>query len=274
MEVPPHVNQLLQQMGFGPLRVAPNGNPIPDPNQNIPEIRQIPIRPLLAPLVMLLLRTMLLLYFVAPARKPVFGILILAWMLYEIWQPIRNAIRNMANLPGQERQPNNDNANPRPANAQGDQGRAPGGQINNVQPQIRRPPTIEGQAGALIDTLANINLAEEERMLHQTTDIPEPGFGHKLLTFIGLLFTTLHPAVWNRRRIALRRREGTIRTEANIRNTGPEQDTREGQEQGNDVQDRRVEIREQLMVEHNRRPGWIRRYIERVEVEDWVEDAE
>jgi hypothetical protein len=222
---------------------------------------------------------MLLLYFVAPARKPVFGILILAWMLYEIWQPIRNVIRNLANLPDNGLQPNNNNGgNIRAANLNEDQGRAQGEQANNngPHPPVRRPPTIEGQAGAIFDTLANMNLGEEEQMLNLSTNAPvsEPGFGHKFVTFVGLLVTTLHPAVWNRRRVALRRREGTIRTEANIRNSEPEQGSQESQESGNNPQDRRAQIREQLLAEHNRRPAWIRRYMERVEVEDWVDDTD
>src|SRR5260221_7345441 len=94
ISIPPHVNQLLQQMGLAPPGVV-NDNLIQAvANQHHQDIREIPLRPLLAPLVMLVLRSMLLLYFVEPAHKPVIGILIFAWMLYEIWQSIRNGLRN------------------------------------------------------------------------------------------------------------------------------------------------------------------------------------
>ena len=286
MPIPPHVNQLLQQLGLPPLRVAQNqnGNPIPGPmNPILPEIPEINLRPLLIPVMMLVLRTTLLMYFISPTRKPIFGLLILAWMLYEIWQPIRNALRN--GLVGRNPQVNEDNNRP---NARGPQYPVEPNGNNDAQAAVPQPAVIanaiananananaavpitmdvNAQANVIFDTLANINIQEEEAMLREASGVPpvEPGFGHKMGTFFALLTTTLHPAIWNRRRIALRRREGTIRTEANMRNSVPAE---EGETEAVG------RIREELRAQFNRRPGWVQRYIERVVAEDWVDDSD
>lgn len=276
--VPPHVNQLLQQLGMAPLRVA-NNNANPVANQNNPvvaEIRQIPIRPLLAPLIMLLLRTTLLLYFVAPTRKPLFGILILAWMLYEIWRPIRHVLNGMngppANQPvGGNAQPGQ-NAGQQPPNVPG--GANPGGANVPIRPGPAGPATLDAQAGAIFDSLANMNIEEEQRILDQAPNAPtaEPGIGHKIGTFLALFLTTLHPAIWNRRRVALRQREGVVRTEANVRNTPPP--TQEEGTEPTTEQNVAAQRREELRAQHARRPRWIQRYMARVVAEDWVDDSD
>jgi len=278
MPIPPHVNQLLQQLGLPPLRVAGN-NPNPVANQNnplFPEIREIPIRPLLAPIMMLLFRTLVLLYFVAPARKPIFGILILMWMLYEIWQPIRNGLRNgWGRIPDNRQQANNA-ADLRQANVgQPNAPQAPAVRPAAHVPIRPGPAAINLQASALFDALANMNIEEEERMLNQAPGTPttEPSLAHKAATFFGLLATTLHPAIWNRRRVALRRREGTVRTEASIRNTPPPPPT-EGDAEPTPAEIEAVRRREELRAHFNRRPRWIQRYMERVVAEDWVDDSE
>ena len=280
MPIPPHVNQLLQQLGLPPLRVAQNqnGNPIPGPINPI-EIRgEINLRPLLAPVMMLILRTTLLMYFISPTRKPIFGILIVAWMMYEIWRPIRNALWEGL---GHHLQDNEDNNRP---DARGPQNPVEPNGNNDAQAAVPQPAvianavananananaavTLDAQANAIFDALANINIQEEEEMLREASGVPpvEPGFGNKMGTFVTLLATTLHPAIWNRRRIALRRREGTIRTEANIRNSVPAE---EGETEAVG------RIREDLRAHFNRRPGWIQRYIERVVAEDWVDNSD
>jgi hypothetical protein len=198
MPIPPHVNQLLQQLGLPPLRMAQNqnGNPIPGPI--LPEIREINLRPLLGPVMMLVLRTTLLMYFVSPTRKPIFGLLIVAWMLYEIWQPIRNALRNGL---GHNPQVNADNNRP---DSRGPQNPVePNAQAAAPQPAAianaaaAAPVTLDAQANVIFDTLANINTQEEEGMLREAPGVPpvEPSFGHKVGTFFALLTTTLHPAI-------------------------------------------------------------------------------
>jgi hypothetical protein len=83
--LPVHVNAHLQQIGLAPLRVRQE-------NAMIAELRAVPMRALAAPLFMLTLRTLFLLYFFSPFQKPVFGIIVTAWLLYETWNTIRNAM--------------------------------------------------------------------------------------------------------------------------------------------------------------------------------------
>ncbi|KAG6832941.1 hypothetical protein H0H92_004825 [Tricholoma furcatifolium] len=275
MPIPPDVNELLQQLGFPQLRVAANQNQNPQANPILPGLREVPLRPLLAPMVFLLFRTVLLLYFVAPARKPIFGLLILVWMVYEIWLPIRNGIirglHAAAAAENQANQPVAMNQQPRPnvPNAQ------PGGpQINGPRPQNPangiQAPIFDFQAGAVLDVLANVNVSEEERVMNETpgADTTEPSIVHKAVTFASLLLTTVHPAIWNTRRAALRQREGRIRTEANIRDA-PANTEGEGGESDN-----RIQARNQLREEHNRRPRWIREYVDRVVAAEWVDDSD
>ncbi|KAF8914062.1 hypothetical protein CPB84DRAFT_1758278 [Gymnopilus junonius] len=280
--IPPQVNQLLQQLGIPPLRVANpnNGNPVLA-NQNNPvfaEIREIPIRPLLAPLMMLVFRTMLLLYFVAPTRKPIFGVLILAWMLYEIWRPIRDGMRNgWGRIPQNQQQRGNNGPVAAGPVGQNPAPPAPGAvPVANVPPRQGPlgPVTMDMQVSAVFDSLANMNIEQEEQMLSQVnTPLEEPGLGHKTLTFLSLFFTTLHPAIWNRRRVALRRREGVIRTEANVRNAPPPSPN-DGESELTTEQNAVAQRREELLAQFSRRPGWIRQYIERVVDEDWVDDSD
>lgn len=271
--IPPQVNQVLRQYGLPQIHVI-NANPNQEQNP-IPQIRDVPLRPLLMPLFMLLFRTLLLLYFVAPTRKPIFGILILAWMLYEIWQPIRNGLLRFRiqriNIPN----PQN------PGAAQG---------LNNVPPQaaVRPPPAanaqgqgpvgnfgvrqMDGQATVILDTLGNLNLQAEQDVLNRAHlgPVPEPTLGHKIASFFGLLFSTLHPAIWDRRRAALRRREGTLRTEANMRREPP----RDPEEEETEDDRRAAQSRQELREQHARRPPWIQRWMERVVEEEWVDDLD
>ncbi|KAF9469021.1 hypothetical protein BDZ94DRAFT_1152957 [Collybia nuda] len=267
--IPPNVNIVLQQLGLPQLRMAQNQNA--GPGRILPELREMPLRPLLAPLLMLLFRTMLLLYFVAPARKPIFGILILAWMLYEIWRPIRNGlIRGLRHAGAGDRPRQN----------------APAAQVpnpiqNGLGAEAPIPPPngpggtaaaqLDNQAAMVINTLGNMNIATEDRILNDVpeTAIIQPGAGHKLMTFFSLLLTTIHPAIWNQRRIALRNREGRIRTEANLRNA-PQPDT----ESEDTESENRTRLRSELRAQYERRPRWVRNYMDRVVTGDWVDDAD
>ncbi|KAH0587311.1 hypothetical protein H2248_006113 [Termitomyces sp. 'cryptogamus'] len=273
--IPPNVNALLQQLGLPQLRVAPNQNLNPNANPALPRLGNLPVRPLLAPMLFLLLRTVLLLYFVSPARKPILGLLILAWMLYEIWRPIRNALiralqtaaaaENRQNQPAPADQPARpDVPNPQP-NPQGDAPQPPQNAPVGVQ-----APVFDFQAGAVLDTFANVNVHAEERILAEMpgADTAEPSLSHKVMTFFSLILTTVHPAVWNTRRVALRQREGRIRTEANMRETQVDTDS-EGNNGNN-----RAQLRNTLREQHNRRPQWIREYMDRVVAAEWVDDSD
>ncbi|KAF8640127.1 hypothetical protein AX17_001363 [Amanita inopinata Kibby_2008] len=292
----PDVNVLLQQLGLPPLRLQQDQLANNLNNRVLPEL---PLRPLLAPMAFLIFRTCLLLYFVAPARKPVFGMLILAWMLYEIWQPIRNAFhRNLqrAAAVDDQRQQNGaragDNGEINNAGGERQQQRQPQPQPH-AQPQpAPRPGNVMppraaalNHGNSLLDTLANVNLNMEQQTLRLNpgVSLDVPTVGQKLITFVILLVTTTHPAVWNRRRAALRRREGQLRTEANMRN-GPDQvaDTAAAIEEGeggarnepSEGEMRTRQMREHARAEHARRPEWVRKYIERVASPDWVDESD
>jgi len=259
-----NINVLLQQLGVPQQRVAQN------PNQNIqnaliPDLPEMAIRPLLATLLMLGFRTLLLLYFVAPARKPVYGILILAWMIYEVWQPIRNFFfRDWRRAVAEDLARQNGPARPVPNPAQQGHQRppamGPGGVAAN---------RIDTQAAALLDSLANINIQTEEQAIAPPagTTPEEPSFAHKAMTFVSLLAMTVHPAVWNRRRVALRQREGRIRADVNAR---------EPQSEGEDAaqNEDRAQVRGELVAQYARRPQWVRDYMERVAAGDWVDDSD
>lgn len=90
-----------------------------------------------------------------------------------------------------------------------------------------------------------------------------------------LMALTLYPEIWNRRRTALRQREGRIKTEANARVAPPASSPQsEGGEGGEE--DVRAAARERARVEivaaHDRRPGWVKEYVERVVEGDWVDE--
>ncbi|TFK29348.1 hypothetical protein FA15DRAFT_610526 [Coprinopsis marcescibilis] len=270
-------NQFLQQLGPNApqLRVV---NPNADNGDGIaPQFRDLALRPLLMPLAMLIFRTMLLLYFVAPARKPIFGILILVWMFYEIWQPIRNnLLRRLPANNGLHPNANQVPPNPNPQNNQEPQ-------QHQAHPQA--PVAIAAQQwdfrlSNILTHLANLNLEPEQQILNRADEasIPEPTLGQKFGTFLGLFLSTLHPAVWDERRVALRRREGPIRTEANVRQRPDEQpdasETGDGSSAGVQVDNNANQVRDELRAKHARRPEWIKEYIERVVAEDWVDDSD
>jgi len=263
--MPPNVNQMLQQLGLPEGLAVRNAAQNPPPNQVVPALRDMPLRLLFAPLMLLLFRTLLLLYFVAPARKPIFGILILAWMVYEIWRPIRNALlRNLQHLAHNDQERPNFPAPPAqnpPVDVPRPPQDAPLGD-NVVQNEVGR------QAQAFLDMVANQNIPAEEEIINDTrgSNPPEPSTRHKLATLFTLLVTTIHPAVWNLRRVALGRREGRIRTEANMRNAPPADTENEDAN--------RAEMRAELRTQHSRRPHWVRGYMERVVVGDWVDDLD
>ncbi|KAG7449353.1 uncharacterized protein BT62DRAFT_1073832 [Guyanagaster necrorhizus] len=264
--IPPQVTALLQQLRLlngtiqNPQNVVLNDVPVGNQMPAPPELPQLQIRPFLLPLTFLLLRTLLLLYFFAPARKPFIGILIMGWALYEIWT--RHGFNRWIAPVAEDQRP-----------AAGDAAPADN-QVNRPPAAVVAPGAAAAEVGrvdgaqvpsmGVLDTLANLNIPNEERMLEGTVTEP-PTFGQKCMTFMMLLVTTVHPAVWDRRRAVLRRREGRIRTEANAMEVrGDGEDTEENR--------RREQRREELAAQHARRPGWVRQYVRRVVANDWVDD--
>ncbi|KAH8106078.1 hypothetical protein BXZ70DRAFT_904133 [Cristinia sonorae] len=268
-----NLNHHLQQLGLPALRLAPNQNPNRNPadpnNPLVPEMRAIPIRALMVPLIMLTFRTVLLMYFFSPSKRPMFGIFLCGWILYEAWNAFRLVLRN-GERPGRDRDGVGAGDN---ADAAGD----PAGRIG-AQPPLQAGVPIPGLAGnnrnssrsylnALIDKFANFQLISEELTLigDPANTIPPSTF-HRIKTFCVLLLSTLHPAVWDRRRTYLRRREGRLRGEAHIR-TG---ETNE--EDQSEAAQARARLRSHLGTRHERRPTWVREYIERAVTTEWVDD--
>lgn len=250
-----NLNQYLQQVGIPPMRLAPdqpNANPNDPNNVVVAEIR-VPLRALLMPLIMLTFRTFLLLYFFSPSKRPFFGVVLSLWILWETWGALRRVI-------GGNRPP------AAPGQARGDAA-APGAaeQAANPQAQAAAPPgENHGQLDFLINFFANMGLASEDAILDSRVPAREPSPLTKAGRFVALMLTTLHPAVWDRRRTALRRREGRLRTEANVRESQPPAD---GEEDTG-----RAQARTQAVAKHERRQSWVKQYIERVETTEWSED--
>ncbi|KAG2158818.1 uncharacterized protein EDB93DRAFT_423847 [Suillus bovinus] len=290
--VPHQLNNLLQQLGLPTLRAIPNANVDVDVNgqlggANIPApggeaqiLPDIPVRVLLAPLVMVLFRTLLLLYFFSPTRKPLLGLCIIAWIIYEMWTNVRNVVLGPLNrererlagvaaaaeaarqAPGQG-QPGGPPATPAPP-AQSDIS------IHNQEAQGPPPPS---NSTSLLELLARIGIDTENKSLWPTsssrTPSSPPSLMHKVMTFVSLLVLTLHPEVWNRRRVALKTREGRLRTEANVMEREVERS--EGQEPSEEDK-KREEMTAVLQVQNGRRAPWVKTYIQRVRGGEWVDD--
>ncbi|KAI9513164.1 hypothetical protein F5148DRAFT_277386 [Russula earlei] len=254
--LPVHVNAHLQQIGLPPVRVR-------EENAMIAELRAVPMRALAGPLFMLTLRTLFLLYFISPFQKPVFGMIVTAWLLYETWNTIRNAIpRRRGNHADDGRVHLAEPAQPLAPNAPL---RAP------PVPPHRTPIQRQRAAGeTLMDTLASVNLRVESSALDSRPEaIAAPTVGHRIKTFMQLLLLTAHPAMWDRRRAALRQREGRVRTEMNALSAPAPN----GEGNGNVDGGQANEVRGRARMEHERRPAWVSEYMERVRRGgDWVDD--
>ncbi|GJE84473.1 hypothetical protein PsYK624_005490 [Phanerochaete sordida] len=254
-----NLNQYLQQVGIPPLRLAPNqpNNPN-DPNNAVPEIRAIPLRALLMPLVMLSFRTFLLMYFFSPSKRPFFGIILSLWILYETWGVVRGVLGNDRPAGQAAGQPRADAAAPNQgANAPRGQAAAPAAGA--------APSERHGHFDFLLNYMANMSLSSEDAVLDANAPAPPPSVLRRTKAFVSLMLTTLHPAVWDRRRNVLRRREGRLRTEANVRESVPAEGSAEEDAS-------RAQARAQVLARHERRPQWVQRYVERVQVTEWADD--
>ncbi|EKM59416.1 uncharacterized protein PHACADRAFT_114129 [Phanerochaete carnosa HHB-10118-sp] len=255
-----NLNQYLQQVGIPPLRLAPNqpNNPNDPNNPVVAEIRAIPLRALLMPLVMLSFRTFLLMYFFSPSKRPFFGVLLSLWILYETWGALRVVLGDRPAGQGAAQARGDPAAADQGANAQ--RGQAAAAPAGSAQSDRR------GHFDFLLNHMANSGLSSEDATLDAATPAPEPTVARRVKSFVSLMLMTLHPAVWDRRRTALRRREGRLRTEANVRESTPAEGS--GEEDAN-----RVQARAQVTARHERRPQWVQRYVERVQVTEWADDS-
>ncbi|KAJ3741303.1 hypothetical protein DFH05DRAFT_1545306 [Lentinula detonsa] len=351
VQIPAHLNAILQQMGLPPINhdLPPgvvqviqqpqviqvnqqagqfdlnqllnrnaqhfNGNNAAHPvNPNPPiQIQHINLRPLILPIFMLSLRTLLLLYFVAPARKPFFLLLILAWVGWEIWGwfgglGLRVEAEDQAGDIGRGVRGNNDNNGggvvqagvpippPVPQHAQAP---APNGPNAVVPANNNAPGTTPARPPSIIDALASFDITESEAALSSflpENDVKEPGLSRKAISFFVLLIATVHPAVWNRRRAILRAREGRVKVEMNAltEGAGEQTDVVSGEadegssvgngdgEESNDASTmenaRRAQRRGEMFLRYMRRPSWVRKYMRRVIIAGgenaWADEAD
>jgi len=206
------------------------------------------------------------------------------WVLYEAWGAIRAAVAATR-----------DPAEPR----RDEDGQVQGG-INGGAgvlgpngregPDAARPsdPTRE-QVNVVLDAVANINLREENEMLEVSGDLPPPTFVRKVKTFASLIVVTLIPALWDRRRAGLTRREGALRTEMNVitsaraappfsgsaaqaRNPLTEGGEDEVSAQEREESRRATEVKLAVIQKHARRPDWVREYVERAGRMEYYDD--
>ncbi|KIJ56752.1 hypothetical protein M422DRAFT_22905 [Sphaerobolus stellatus SS14] len=253
---------------------------------------QIPLRPLILPVIMLFIRTSLLLYFFQPARKPLMAFMVLIWVIWELATAVRGVFgeengRNNArgageNPAGQGAAANNgamdNNAPPNAAAPQGaQQGQRQGANNNNNNNGVR--PVLPNTQDAIMNRLSQFNIQEEAALVEPEAtpnpSTPRPSLFHKVGSFFVLLGLTLHPAIWDRRRATLRQREVRIRDEARTREARIQQRERERAER---EENRRkgLEVTEEAETEIPRiapKPFWVVEYVQRVRSGDWVDDT-
>lgn len=285
--VPAHLSTLLQQMGLPPLNNAQEmpaadnawrvyqagGNVLAaQPPAANAQVVQVNLRPLIIPILMLSLRTLLLLYFVAPARKPFLALMILAWVGWEIWGWVvgrgeQGAVdANVDAAPPLAQQGQNE-ALPQQQQPQ------PQPQADNVPPNAA--PAPPNAAPSIFDTLAQFDIPQGELALNSFSstqgrpheNYPEPSVLRKAISFVVLFCITAHPAVWNRRRKLLRMREGRVRVEMGALSAGDETavtiDAVDAQDNDN-TSPEREQARQYLVSKYLSRPIWVRRYMIRV----------
>ncbi|EGO01793.1 hypothetical protein SERLA73DRAFT_49448 [Serpula lacrymans var. lacrymans S7.3] len=287
-----HTNEFLQRLDLPPVQIPQinNAQNVPAPDAEADRlVHEIPVRALLAPLMMVIVRTLLLLYFISPARKPIIGMCIIAMIMYEMWAHVRVVIVRPFNQ-GAENNPQAPQQNGGAADAQfapQGQGRQPGAQApagpngNQGQPGPQNRPRLptETQADGVLHSLALTNIHSESHALWpmQGAQGPrEPGLLRKLVIFLSLLILTLHPAVWNKRRAALKQREGQLRTELNAMESDArdrEDGTREASSNdANSNELRQTEMRARLLEQHARRPRWVKEYVQRARSGEFLDD--
>ena len=221
-------------------------------------------------------------YFFSPDQTPFFGIIMGLWVLYEAWSAIRAAVAATRD-PAERRQDED-------GQVQGDMNGAPGPNGQEGRDAARPSDPTRQQVNAILNGVANINLHRENEIIEASDDLPPPTFFHKVKTFASLMIVTLIPALWDRRRAELMRREGALRTEMNVITaagaapsfSGSAAQTRNPaiEEEGeNEVSaQEREEIRKArelklaIIYKHAGRADWVREYVERAGRTDHYDD--
>lgn len=236
--------------------------------------RQFPLRALMTPLFMLVMRATLIMYFFSPSQTPFFGVIMGLWVLYEAWSAIRAAVAATRD----PTEPRRDEGVQAQAGINGGAG-APGPNGQDGQDAVRPSDPTREQANVILDAVAGINLREEEDMLELSGDLPPPSLVHKVKTFVSLMVITLVPALWDRRRTELVRREGSLRTEMNVITAAmtapsfsgsaahapnpPTEGESEASAQEREESRRATELKLAVIQKHAGRPDWVREYVER-----------
>ena len=207
-------------------------------------------------------------YFFSPGQTPFFGVIMGMWVLYEAWGAIRAAVAATRD----PAQPRRDEDGQGGINGGAD---FPGPNEHEERDAARHS---EYARNIIPNALANINLGDENEMLLASRDPPPPTFFHKVKTFVSLMLITLVPALWDRRREELRRREGMLRTEMNVitsamaapsfSGSAAQAPTEREGESADSTQEREElrrarELKLAIIQKHARRPDWMREYVER-----------
>jgi len=237
--------------------------------------RHFPLRALLTPLFMLAMRATLIMYFFSPGQSPFFGVVMGMWVLYEAWGAIRAAVAATRD-PAEPRRDEDDQV-------QGGADRR-AGFVGPIDPDILVATLPRNYLRNFIpNMLATINIGNENQVLFSRGNLqpPPPTFFHTAKTFVSLMFVTLVPALWDRRREELRRREGELRTEMNVITAAQAAPSLSGSAapasnpptEGEDESEIAIQEREELrkakekklaiIQKHARRPDWVREYVER-----------
>ncbi|KAF8481351.1 hypothetical protein JB92DRAFT_3039250 [Gautieria morchelliformis] len=259
-----HHRNLLQVNAIPPGPLAPLG-------LHIRGAFQLPIRPLILPLIFLTIRTTLLLYFFQPARKPLFGLMVLIWVVWEVARAIPQNAGNAGN------------ANAAAAAGGGGGGEGAAAQARAGTNDNSSQPGVPTSQEAILNHLAQLNISREARFVEPDStpspNAPPPKLAHKVKAFCMLCLLTLHPAIWDRRRTALRAREGRVREEARTREARALQRERENAEReenrrrGNESEsggDAASATPEPLPP--TPKPFWVAEYVQRVRSGDWVDE--
>ncbi|KAI0033787.1 hypothetical protein K488DRAFT_47009 [Vararia minispora EC-137] len=261
----------------------------PPANMQQPErviVWELNLRPLFLPLMAHCLRTVLLLwlFFPAASRQPLIAAAIMGWFFYELWKTVQGALVRLnpprpgpggpapqAGAAGQRPQPG-------PPGAPAPQGQAPGQAAPPAAGVARHPNVPNHQNIAypnlFVESLSRLNLADEQAALDGRPHT-QPNQGRRLLSFFSLMLLTASPAYWDRRRALLKQREGRIRTELRARQNLNEPLPERGEEVDEATRranEARQRARAELAAAHERRPAWVRDYVERVARDEWVDE--
>lgn len=276
---------------YPPAPVHPN---VPLPNVAQPQVegevlfeiainlRQFPVRALLTPLFMLAMRATLIMYFFSPDQTPFFGIIMGMWVLYEAWNAIRAAVAATRD-PAEHRRDEDGQVQ---GGINGGAG-APGPNGQEGQDAARPSDPMRQRANSILNSVANINLREENEILEASGDLPPPTFLRRIKTFTSLMVVTLIPALWDRRRVELMKREGALRTEMDVINAAraapsfsgsAAQAPTEGEGENEVSAQEREELRKArelklaIIHKHARRADWVREYVERAGRMEYYDD--